>query len=171
VKPLVSASFPVDETAETLFGHSLGGMMVLHALTSRPGRFDRYFASSPSLWVNDRQALRDMEAYLRAADEGRTRIPLRVTVGSEEEALSPWDLRSGGDPSTRAAWVKGNRMVGNARDLAALIEARGGERLDFQFHELDGFDHRAAQIVAAWRALEFAIEEARTPPAHDPQER
>ena len=164
VKPLVSGSFPVDETAETLFGHSLGGLMTLHALMTRPGGFDRYFVSSPSLWVNDRQALRDMEAFLEGGDETAARIPVRLTVGSDEEELSAWDLRAGGDLAIRERWMKNNRMVGNARDLAALIEARdgksGGERLDFGFAVLDGFDHGSARGVAALRALGFAIDAA-----------
>lgn len=158
VKPLVAAGFPVDETAQTLFGHSLGGLMTLHALMTRPGGFDRYFASSPSLWVNDRQALRDMEAFLSHGSEAQARPVLRLTVGSEEEALSAWDLRSPGDLSVREQWVKGNRMVGNAQDLAALIETRAGDRLDFRFDVLDGFDHASARAVAATRAIRLAID-------------
>ena len=46
VKPLIATRFPVDEAAETLFGHSLGGLMTLHALITRSASFDRYFASS-----------------------------------------------------------------------------------------------------------------------------
>lgn len=158
VKPLVRACCPVDGRAQTLFGHSLGGLMTLHALTTRPGSFDRYYASSPSLWVNDRQALRDMEAFLRAAGEAGERVPVRLTVGSEEETLSPWDLRGNGDPAVREKWVKSNRMVGNARDLAVLIGERGGDRLDFRFEVLEGFDHGSARAVAAMRAIRFAID-------------
>jgi predicted alpha/beta superfamily hydrolase len=158
VKPLVGAQFPVDETAETLFGHSLGGLMALHALMTRPASFDRYFVSSPSLWVNDRRALRDMEAFLSAGREAQAPIPMRLTVGSEEETLSAWDLRGGGDPAVRERWLRNNRMIGNAEDLAALIGKRGGDRLDFRFDMLEGFDHGSARAVAAFRALEFAID-------------
>lgn len=158
VKPLVTAGFPVDETAETLFGHSLGGLMTLHALMTRPGGFDRYFVSSPSLWVNDRKALRDMETFLDGGGEAEAPIPVRLTVGSEEETLSPWDRRSDGDLSVRERWTKSNRMVGNTQDLAALIEARGGERFDFRFDMLEGFDHGAARAAAALRAIRFAID-------------
>lgn len=157
VKPLVGAGFPADESTATLFGHSLGGLMTLHALMTRPGGFARYFASSPSLWVNERKALRDMDAFLTGGTGMATPIPLRLTVGSQEETLSPWDLR-GDDASLRRRWVEGNRMVGNARDLAALIEARGGARLDFRFDLLDGFDHGSARAVAARRAIRFAID-------------
>lgn len=158
VKPLVGAGFPADKSAATLFGHSLGGLMTLQALMTRPGSFARYFVSSPSLWVNERKALRDMEAFLDGGNGVETPIPMRLTVGSEEETLSPWDLRGGDDASLRRRWIEGNRMVGNAQDLAALIEARGGARLDFRFDLLDGFDHGSARAVAAQRAIRFAID-------------
>ncbi len=158
VKPLVRAGFPADGSAATLFGHSLGGLMTLHALMTRPGSFARYFVSSPSLWVNERKALRDMEAFLDGGNGMETPIPVRLTVGSEEETLSPWDLRGGDDPSQRRRWIEGNRMIGNARDLAALIETRRGARLDFRFDLLDGFDHGSARAVAAQRAIRFAID-------------
>ena len=158
VKPLIGARFPVDETAETLFGHSLAGLMTLHALMTRTASFDRYFASSPSLWVNDRQALRDMEAFLDAGLAQETLVPLRLTVGSAEETLSAWDRRAGGDPAVRERWLRGNRMVANAVDLAALIDEHGGDRLDFRFAMLDGFDHGSVRAVAAFRALSLAID-------------
>lgn len=158
VKPLIAARFPVDEAAETLFGHSLGGLMALHALITRSASFDRYFVSSPSLWVNDRQALRDMEAFLGAGSPAGARIPMRLTVGSEEETLSAWDLRGGGDPAVRERWLRSNRMIGNTQDLAALIGKRGRERLDFRFDMLEGFDHGSARAVAAFRALSLAID-------------
>jgi len=106
-----------------------------------------------------------MEAFLEGGPlEGaagpETPIPVRLTVGSEEETPSPWDLRGGDDPSLRRRWIENNRMVGNARDLAALIEARGGARLDFRFELLDGFDHGSARAVAAGRAIRFAIDGA-----------
>lgn len=157
VRPLVGAGFPADEKATTLFGHSLGGLMTLHALMTRPGGFARYFVSSPSLWVNERKALRDMEAFLGGGTGMETPIPVRLTVGSEEETLSPWDLR-GDDASLRRRWIEGNRMVGNARDLAALVEVRGGTRLDFRFDLLDGVDHGSARPIAAQRAIRFAID-------------
>lgn len=160
VKPLVGAHFPADDSAGTLFGHSLGGLMTLHALMTRSSSFARYFASSPSLWVNGRKALRDMEAFLMSEARPQTPIPVRLTVGSEEETLSPWDLRGGDDPSLRRRWIENNRMVGNAQDLAALIKARGGARLDFRFELLEGFDHGSARAVAAGRAIRFAIDGA-----------
>jgi iron(III)-enterobactin esterase len=36
-----------------LWGHSYGGLLVLHALLTRPGEFAHYAAASPSLWWTD----------------------------------------------------------------------------------------------------------------------
>ena len=99
-----------------------------------------------------------MEALLSAEGQAETRIPVRLTVGSEEETLSAWDLRAGGDTAIRERWVKSNRMVGNTQDLAALIEKRGSDRLDFRFDMLEGFNHGSIRAVAAFRALSLAID-------------
>lgn len=157
VKLLIRERFRADETQETLFGHSLGGLMVLRAITTKPHLFERYVSSSPSMWVNDRQALRDMDAFLDLHEHSGRPLVLRLTVGTEEEKLSAWDLLGGEDPA-RQRWMENNRMVGNARDLADLIETHDHEGVDFRFDILDGFDHGTARAVAAQRALKLAID-------------
>ena len=159
IKPLIANKYPTDQTSATLFGHSLGGLMTLHALISRPDSYQRYFSSSPSLWVNDRKMLRDMETFLKSSGENPVgAFSLRLSVGTLEEDVSPWELRAGGDISAREAWVKGNRMVGNATDLAALINADIDVEADFQFELLTDMDHRSSHSFAAWKAMRFAME-------------
>jgi predicted alpha/beta superfamily hydrolase len=54
VKPLVRNQFPdVSIGKEAIFGHSFGGLCVLHALFSGVV-FDAYFAASPSIWWDSR---------------------------------------------------------------------------------------------------------------------
>lgn len=62
IKPLASASAPIDAQRQTLWGHSYGGLFALHALATRPGSFRNYFAADPSLWW------RDGELFRRALD-------------------------------------------------------------------------------------------------------
>ena len=52
VRSLVRKQFAdVSIGEEAIFGHSFGGLCVLHALFSkRGGVFDAYFAASPSIW-------------------------------------------------------------------------------------------------------------------------
>ncbi|ADZ71887.1 alpha/beta hydrolase [Polymorphum gilvum] len=159
VKPFVSARFPVDPERETLYGHSLGGLMTLHALFTRPDSFDAYVASSASLWVNNGQMLREATAFFdRAGEALAVPIPLRLTVGSQEEDLTRWERQQPGDLVRRRAWVAGNRMVGRARDLAELIAERGAGQIDLTFEVLDGEGHLSAHPVSVYRALVFAME-------------
>ncbi len=59
----VARLLPIDNTKQALFGHSLGGLFALYALTSRPEQFQAYIIADPSLWWNGQSAIREMEAF------------------------------------------------------------------------------------------------------------
>src|SRR5215475_4715244 len=44
-------------------GHSLGGLFAIHALIARPGLFNAYIASSPSLWWDDFHTLHQAQEF------------------------------------------------------------------------------------------------------------
>jgi len=50
LEPAVARQVPLDHTRRTLWGHSLGGLFVTHALLTRPDAFAQGYAASPSLW-------------------------------------------------------------------------------------------------------------------------
>lgn len=50
IKPAVAERVKSDPRQQTLWGHSYGGLLVLHALLSRPHSFQHFAAASPSLW-------------------------------------------------------------------------------------------------------------------------
>jgi hypothetical protein len=47
-------------------------------------------------------------------------------------------------------------MVDNARDLAAMIERDGAERIALTFDVLPGEDHGSVRAITAYRGLMFA---------------
>lgn len=156
VKPYVAQRYPIDGDREMLFGHSLGGLMTLWIMTQRPDLFDAFAAASPSIWVNDRRILGDVTAFL-----GRPRarpVPLLLSVGSEEETLSDWEGLAWPDRAVRQAWLDGNRMIGNARDLASLIRGSDHAAITLRYGELPGQDHMSAKGVAAYAALKQAVD-------------
>ncbi len=53
MRPMVANVAPIDKRRQTIWGHSYGGLAVLHALFTRPTEFSRYAAASPSLWWHD----------------------------------------------------------------------------------------------------------------------
>lgn len=48
--PRIATQWPVAAQPPGIWGHSYGGLLVLHALFSRPGLFGFHAAASPSLW-------------------------------------------------------------------------------------------------------------------------
>jgi predicted alpha/beta superfamily hydrolase len=50
LEPAVGRQLPLDRGQRALWGHSLGGLFVLHALLTRPDAFAQGYAVSPSLW-------------------------------------------------------------------------------------------------------------------------
>jgi uncharacterized protein len=62
-------------------GHSLGGLMAIHILTSRPDMFQAYIAVSPSLWWDDQHTLHQAQQFFAAhADLNKT---LFFSLGGE----------------------------------------------------------------------------------------
>ena len=61
--PELGRRLPLDAGDLTLFGHSLGGLFVLHALFTRPRLFARYAAADPSTWWNAEEPLREALAF------------------------------------------------------------------------------------------------------------
>lgn len=61
--PELARRYPLDRSQTTLYGHSLGGLFVLHALFARPRLFARHAAADPSVWWNAGESQREAEAF------------------------------------------------------------------------------------------------------------
>ncbi|RLQ86846.1 alpha/beta hydrolase [Notoacmeibacter ruber] len=158
IKPAIESRFPVDPARQTLFGHSLGGLMVLHRMVTKPEAFVCYYASSPSLWFNGRSMIRDVERFLAERPSEAKPLTLQLSVGTAEQTLTDWDRLATNDPSRRKAWLEGNAMLSNARDLAARIGNRTTGSMRFDYREWAGRDHLSARAAASAAAIRMAIE-------------
>ncbi|PZQ20973.1 MAG: alpha/beta hydrolase [Sphingopyxis macrogoltabida] len=56
--PKVAAAAHIDRRRQLIWGHSLGGLFVLHAFMTRPKLFSGYYAASPSLWWDEAAIVR-----------------------------------------------------------------------------------------------------------------
>ncbi|MGO1246289.1 MAG: alpha/beta hydrolase [Oceanisphaera sp.] len=63
VKPEVAKRVRLDTNRQSLWGHSFGGLFVLHSLFNHPERFQSYIAADPSLWWQEGQILNAEHAY------------------------------------------------------------------------------------------------------------
>ncbi|OAM87802.1 alpha/beta hydrolase-fold protein [Termitidicoccus mucosus] len=153
LKPLLAAGFRLDPSRQTLFGHSYGGLFTLHALFTRPGAFQRYVASSPSIWWNHRRILAERDAFLKARSSSiqqkNTSPRLVITVGSLEQTPRP-----SRQPAHRAERVIARRQVDNARELSASLADVGLENTLYVFED---DNHGSAQIPAINHAIRVAF--------------
>ncbi len=160
IKPFVQAAYPVNVDREALFGHSFGGMMVLHSLFSRMDSYDMYIATSPSIWFNDKLVLREAQAFMaRDVDKAHS---LLMMVGGNEQTIGRWENVAGEQLEQRKKWLAYNRMVDNARDLAALIRSDEKARINLAFEVIDGEGHGSVVPTATYRGLWYAISHQNT---------
>lgn len=123
LKPRIESEIPIDRCRQALFGHSLGGLFVLHVLFTRPDAFDTYVAGSPSIWWGERVILGELPAFESHQVRNGTPRRLLITVGGLETALTPEELRAelAMKLPDAASEFRKFRMVGNARELASKL--------------------------------------------------
>jgi len=88
--PELQARYPVDTHRRGIAGHSLGSLLVLHALFRKEPFFTHFLASAPSIWWANR-------AILKQAEKLRTHqatLPgkLFLSVGQRDSASMTGDL-------------------------------------------------------------------------------
>ncbi len=146
VRPMVAGAAHIDAASQTLFGHSYGGLCVLHALFTRPGGFRNYVAASPSAWWRDGFILEEQKRFLAGRHAGAAPLRLLITQG-EREAVPPAD-------AARLAIARERRGSDRLRALVAGLDGAPG--LDLRFAILPGADHGGAMAPAVQQALELA---------------
>lgn len=150
LQPALARTWPVDARRQTLFGHSLGGLLTVHAMLSRPGLFTRHAAASPSLWWNDQHMMRSVSDWL--AGDDATAIALQLRVGSRERGSRDEDRQTAARRSER-------RMNELVETLAARLEERKAPTF-VDYKELDGLDHGGTLAPALIDAIALAQREA-----------
>ncbi len=157
IKPFVESRYNIDKGVETLYGHSLGGLLTLHALITRHEHFDKFVASSPSLWFNPQKTMQGLITFHNdsGSPTSKQKTPLRLSVGGHEEKLTQWSQRYSNNADMRQEWLLKNKMVSNAKSLyQALNQTDGKIAVEFEIYE--GLEHTLADAPAFLRALQFA---------------
>jgi predicted alpha/beta superfamily hydrolase len=153
LQPIIRRDFPVDTSRQGLFGHSFGGLFVLHTLFTRPAAFRSYVAGSPSIWFGDRSILNSERAFTAQLSVAPQPLRLMIGVGGLEQTIpagTPVD-------SARAAWIARNRMVDNAQDMAARLRELAPHGLDLRYEEFPGENHASVMPALISRALRGAL--------------
>lgn len=145
VKPRVEALLKVDSDRQVLFGHSLGGLVSLHALFTEPDAFRTFVVASPSIWWNHSAVLNDEPRFTAAIKSNLVAPRILITVGALEQTSEPEDSLYG--------------MVSNATALAgrlSALKALPGYEVTLAVFPDQG--HGISPWPAIGRAVEFAFQ-------------
>lgn len=147
LKPEIERRYAIDHTHQTLFGHSLGGLLTLHVLFTMPDAFQTYVAADPSIWWSGRAILEEQESFLREQEAAKGKRLLIETSGKKV-------VRPGVDAAA-ADRLEKLRSGPNGRDVhEALASAKDLERAFRHFPEES---HGSMVPFALADALHFAL--------------
>ncbi|CAG7638356.1 Ferri-bacillibactin esterase BesA [Paenibacillus solanacearum] len=138
LKPAIEGEFAIDASRQTIFGHSLGGLFVLHALFTRPGTFRTYIAGSPSIHWSKRLVMEEERAFAACLEDRRIGVNLLIAVGELERS----------HPSG---------MNRHAEEMADRLSALADAGLRVEFKQFEGEGHVSVLPGLISRALRFAL--------------
>lgn len=130
LKPAIEKKYKVNQSRQALFGHSLGGLFVLHVLFNHPDAFQTFLAGSPSIWWNDRSLLEEERKFTAVPPSERRRVSLLLQVGGEEMAY----------------------MIQEARDMTKRLAP-----MRVFYREIEGQSHVSMLPAALNNALQFVL--------------
>lgn len=153
LQPMIAREFDVDSDRSALFGHSFGGLFVLHTLFTRPAMFRNYAAASPSIWFGGEHLMAAKTRFMAARPVQPTRR-LLVTVGSLEQAEAQ---SADGSSADYDSWIRRNKMVENAKGLASDLASMDPAALAVTYKEFEDENHASVLPAAISRALRFSL--------------
>jgi uncharacterized protein len=172
LKPWVAKKAQIDPARQTLFGHSLGGLLVLHALFEAPQSFNVYIAASPSIRFSNRILAKEEPAL--ESNPARTAVRVLVTVGGLEShpshALAD-DYRRyytahpeaipGMTPDQAVAELfPDDPKFDKSAEIRALVDRLVQTGVKADFAEFPGEEHSSAAVSALNRGIPFALRPA-----------
>lgn len=147
-KPLVESRTRIDKSKQAIFGHSFGGLFVLHAMLTRPESFQTYIAASPSVWWND-FAISDAEQKFAArCAQSPVQVRLRMTTA---------ELEKNTGPTARMSPTASSKSFGSTEDLANRLKNLSDRGVAVEYQEYAGENHGSVLPVAINRGLRFAL--------------
>ena len=145
--PRVNALARLDPARQALWGHSYGGVFVLHVLFTRPQAFALYGAADPSLWWGEGFLLQE---ETRAADWSGKPPRLRLWLGDAAPASARTATAPGGATGTATGAAENPAAVETmrrarqsvppdaAQQLAQRLQAHG---MQVEVEMLGGLSH------------------------------
>ncbi|MNI13228.1 Ferri-bacillibactin esterase BesA [compost metagenome] len=138
LKPEIEGEFSIDRSRQAIFGHSLGGLFVLHVLFTKPKAFQTYIAGSPSIHWNQQLLHEKEQQFVSHVKQEPIDVAILLAMGEEEKRHS-----------------SGNSH--KAKELAERLSALSSRGVEVEFREFEGEGHVSVLPVLISRALRFAF--------------
>ncbi|PAT43231.1 alpha/beta hydrolase [Vandammella animalimorsus] len=147
---------PLNRQRLGLFGHSLSGLFVLHALFTRPALFGQYYAASPSIWWHDAYLLQEQARFTQrhasqyggAQPSGQAQVFLYA--GSLEEP-SAQGRPAHAPPTGQRHTVR--LQITRAREMAQQLAALRWPGLQAQFQLWPDLTHGDTMMPSLMQAV------------------
>ena len=125
-------------------GHSLGGLFGAYSLLTQPELFSHYLLSSPSLWFNDKQLMKQF----RSSDFMLKSINAKVFIAiGEYETAELTDF--------------GHDMVNDAKEFKAILEQKNRlsatQEINVKLQVIAEADHSMTFPTAAIQGLSWFL--------------
>ena len=161
IRPAVARLAPVNPARQTLWGHSYGGLFVLHTLLQQPDAFQQYIAADPSLWWQNGLLLKQADAAFRR--------PLRFNqpTGLWLQKSRPGQRAPAAAPTAQLTPQQQQRLDARRRAVAAVppdalpqLAARLRTLPNLSVHEQDYPQHTHGSLLGAsfLQALDIAAQ-------------
>lgn len=164
IKPRVALVAPVNVADQAIFGHSLGGLLALHALFTQPESYRTFLIASPSIWWNCRAVLSGEAAFSSAVERAEISPRVQISVGSLEDNIPSIRQCNPEDQKRFRIMYETAHMIGNARELTVRLQNLKGHR-EYKVSDLVVFDqqtHGLSPWPAIGRGVSFAFLESKS---------
>ena len=163
LRPFIKSTvFPnVESTRDALYGHSFGGLLVIHALLTGPDLFDVFISASPAIMWNDGSILDEFDTFRNSSDPTccgtKTKPALAISYGSLEDVPIRRRAESEEQFEARRALIETYNMRENCNRL--YERTRGSPFLrDVVLKEYEGQDHTSVGASAMLDGIEYFVE-------------
>ena len=153
LKPEIARRAQVDARRQAIFGHSFGGLFVLHALFRKPDAFAAWISASPAIWWEGAGIVTQAEKFLAARRDGLSGR-LLLLAGEYEQKLAPFQIGAE-DAEKRLASFAESRIVDNTRNMAERLSVLRGLSTFYEY--LAGDTHMSVLLPAINHAVRFAF--------------
>lgn len=150
LKPMIERIAPIDRNRQTIFGHSLAGLLVLHILYTSPASFQAYVSADPSIWWNGGSILAEHSRFMESGQTSNEKAPVRLLI----ETAGKQALREGLSKTEAASMVKFRSGL-TGKEIAS--DLRGLSGLHVSFQEQADKTHGSMLPYAVADALAFAL--------------